>query len=944
MNKLILSTVLIVLSSFSAFAGKIVGVVTEQETKQPLEGVIVSIKGTSKGLATDAEGKFSFNDLGKGNYELEFAYVTFKKENRKVSIKGAETITINVALLPENSMLGEVVVKTNKITNTENAVVMEIRKANQVVSGISALQIAKTMDRNAADVVKRVPGVSILEDRFIMVRGLYDRYNTTWLNDAGAPSAELDKKSFSFDLVPSGQIDRIMIYKTPAPELPGDFAGGMIKIYTTSLPDKNSFNVGVQSSFREYTTGTPFNYNRVGKTDWLGYDDGGRAIPSIVPSRLESGDANIIAITKSFNNDWAINQKNIGPDLRLNLSATNAYNGKKFRFGNLLGASYSKTATNNTITRRDFEQADTTTQIYFYQDKESISKATISLMENAGLSVGKSKFEFRNIFNQTGKSTVLVRDYQTLAHRPDAFPAERSYVMGYQSIRTFCSQLSGTHTSDDDNTKYTWTLGYTNLFKNQPDLRRIRFNKALDAPDSMYASTAIAAQVDPVYGGGRFFSTLKEHIYSFNHNIFKKININKDYSVELNAGNYLEYKDRAFDARLFGYFANGVPFSSKRQSINNIFATENVGDVGQFKIGEATTKGDSYSAENKLFSSYVSLNIPIGKKIKIVGGVRHEINTQSLHSFNTNDKEINTDITTQSFLPSVNIAYNLSEKSLLRLAYGKSLNRPEFREQASFYFYDNEDRAGLYGAMFPSLFNPQGNPLKVANIDNLDARWEYYPSQGEMIQLGVFYKNFVNPIQKVLIPGGDNKDFTFVNAESAKIIGFEAELRKNLNFIDDIIGTKAFSNFTLVGNVSLTNSTLTIGNAATDNKYPNLPTTNMQGQSPYVINIGTYYQSEKNQLKGSLLYNVFGARVYSLGLGPIANLYEIPFHSLDFNLEKTIFKNCSMNIGIQNLLNGRTGLAYDMNNDKKIDNNEEQYMWKYYRPGRYCSIGFKFKF
>ncbi len=929
-------------------AATITGKVVDAETHQPLEGVIVHLSGSSLGAATDATGLFQLIEVKEGLYELVASYISFKTETVKISLKEDETKTINIELKPDNgekTNLKEVTIKSKKQTHTENALLLEMHQANQIVSGISAMQIAKTQDRNAADVVKRIPGVTILEDRFIMVRGLYDRYNTTWLNDAGAPSAEMDKKSFSFDLIPSGQIDRILIYKTPSPELPGDFAGGMVKLYTSSIPEKNQTSIGFQTSIREYTTGSSFNYNPKGKTDWLGYDDGTRAIPSFVPTKVQGNEGNINVITQSFNNNWKIFQKTATPDLRFSFTKSNVGTWKGLTIGNVLGLNYSSTVTNNQIIRRDFEQADTNTQTFSYKDQESIQKNSVAIMENTGVSFGKSRIEWKNIYNRNGKASVIIRDYQPDPYTVDRFLAERNYIMSYQSIATFSSQLNGTHTSKDDNTKYTWTLGYNNLIKDQPDLRRIRYNKASDAtPDSMYAASAIASQVDPVYGGGRFFAKLQEHVYSFNHNLNKKLEL-KHYKFELNAGNYIEYKDRTFDARLFGYTAKTTtPFSYKTLGINEIFAPENVGDANQFKISESTNKGDSYTAENKLIATYVALVLPVGDKIKISGGVRHEINLQSLHSYTLSGSPISIDLAAKILLPSVNIAYNFNEKSLVRFAYGKTINRPEFREQAPFYFYDNEDRAGLYGALYPSLFNPQGKPLRIAKIDNFDVRWELYPSNGELIQIGAFYKSFIDPIQKVLIIGGDNKDFTFVNTQSAKVYGVEAEIRKNLLFADEYFHTKAFQYFTLVGNVSLIKSEMIIGNEATNNIYPDLPVAKMQGQSPYTINLGTYFQQDAKGLRGSLLYNVFGPRTYSLGLGPVANLYELPFHSLDFNFEKTFNKHYLFNIGIQNLLNSRIAMAYDFDNNNKIDATESKFMWKDYRSGRYLSIGFKLKF
>lgn len=924
--------------SIYSFAGTIKGTVTDAANGTPLSGVIVNIKNTDKGIPTDIDGNYEFTDLADGNYELVFSFITYTKQTLPATIKGNNIVTLNVKLKAEGSELKTVTVQSGRVTHTETSVILEMRRSSSIVSGISAAQIQKTMDRNAADVVKRVPGVTIQDDKFIIVRGLTDRYNSVWLNDAGAPSSEIDKKAFSFDMIPSGLIDRILVFKTPAPELPGDFAGGMVKVYTTSLQDKNSVSVGVQSSYRTGSTGTNFNYNQPSATDWLGYDNGSRSLPSAVPSdKFFSTDPNINAITKSFNNSWIVNNKTLGPDGRFNAAVSNVFKFKKVKLGNTFGLAYSNTSTNYNISRKEWVD---TTPVYNYNDLQSETKVNVGLLDNIAAVFGNNKIEFKNLYNQSGKSTVTVRssaiDEELNAKRPD----ELGYAMAYESRAVYTSQLSGTHTSNNNDRKYEWTLGYTDLFWNQPDLKRILYTKNIG--DTVFKAQ-VARQPDIYLGGGRYYGQLYEHVYSFNHNFTQKIHIDSNYAFDVSVGNYMEYKSRAFSARQLGYTLKSfMPDTLNSLPINQIFSENNVGGLGQYRIEDGTNDYDKYSATNTLIANYLAVKFPIGNRINVSGGVRYEYNKQTLLGYINGTDTITPEVTTKFLLPSFNASYSLNEKNLVRIAYGKTLNRPEFREWAPSLYYDFDDKALVFGSLNPA---GTGDTLKVAQIQNIDARWEWYPSNGEMVHAGVFYKSFKDPIQRIILQGGaDSKQISFGNGSTAYSMGVEIDIRKNLMFIDDLLKTNIFKNFAFVGNLSLIKSELTIDSAATK-LTDQFKTSQLQGQSPYVVNVGLFYQNDSLGLQGSLLYNVAGPRIYALGrdLEGQESIGELPFKSMDLVLSKTIYKRFNISLGIQNLLDSKVHFVKDTNRDGKFDTKNDL-DYKSFSPGRYISLGLKVKF
>ncbi|MDR1850907.1 MAG: TonB-dependent receptor plug domain-containing protein, partial [Mycoplasmataceae bacterium] len=197
---------------------------------------------------------------------------------------------------------------------------MTVKALPQITSGISAAQIAQSPDRTASDVVKRVPGITVMEDRFVVVRGLAQRYNNAWLNGLSAPGTEPDSRAFPFDLIPSSQIDNLLVFKSPSPEIPADFSGGFIKITSKGVPDENKIEINLSTGINAQTHFENFKYNPGSNTDWLGFDGSKRVLPNNFPAHMGAVDDQnqITDLTKNaFNRDWDVRSITPLPDRRL---------------------------------------------------------------------------------------------------------------------------------------------------------------------------------------------------------------------------------------------------------------------------------------------------------------------------------------------------------------------------------------------------------------------------------------------------------------------------------------------------------------------------------------------------------------------------------------------------------------------------------------------------
>lgn len=917
------------------------GVVSDKSTKETLVGAAVLIQGTSTGSTTDLDGNYSITSLAPGNYNLVVSYISYKTQViEKVKVEKGVMLIINIEMEGNSVALKGVEITATRRTGTEVSLLSSMKTANLVVSGISSQQINRSQDRDASEVIRRVPGITIMDDRFVMVRGLSQRYNSVWLNNASTPSSEPDVRAFSFDVIPSSMLDNIMVYKSPAPELPADFSGAAIKIFTKNNADNNSFSVGYSTSFRPGATFKDFSNYRMSKYDWLGFDDGSRAMPDDFPSHLKEvkDKSELQRMGRELNKTWVPSVGSAIPDQRFQMGLTRRFLAGKVSVGNISNINYSYSQDVDEIFRADYQRYDTVKDVsdtnYFFNDVRNKATAKIGALSNWLFIFGNNqKIEFRNLYNHLGYTQVINRtgrdNYGGLTIR--------SEELSYNSRSTYSGQLAGDHNFRDNLMHVNWTAGYSYADRDQPDLKRLSSSLAED-PDNQYygqygVNFSFAATPEL---SGRVFQHLKEHIYTGNINFDNTFTFGK-FKPELKAGIYLEKKDRDFKSRSIGYaIANFSQFDwgLAYKPIDEIFADTNINNTTGIKIDETTNKSDSYTASNDLLAAYLAFKLPFTSKLGLYTGVRLEKNSQQMHSFSSDNasEEVNIDLSETKFFPSANLSYNFNKKALVRLSYGLTINRPEFREIAPFAFYDFEMKKLVRG----------NSDLENANIHNYDIRYEYYPSPSETFVIGAFYKNFLKPIETIEINSGSGKDYTFQNALGAKNYGVELEIRKslvNLGNKDNFL--RYFKNLMLVANVSVIMSEIKIDTSKYFASDVNRP---MQGQSPFIINLGVYYQDNDNDLMVSLLYNVIGKRIVVVGLDN-PDVYEMPRNVVDLMITKNIGKHLQLKGGIQDILNQKVveKQFVEYNNTEGTTIKREQSTLEY-NPGSIITLGLVINF
>ena len=928
--KLIYSLFFIFYLQFTFSQNSIIkGITVEETTGKPLSGVNIVIKSLKKSTISDADGNFIFRNVPAGSYSVQFSFLSFEsKIVSEVEAVSNETYDMTVSLVEKKNELEEVVIKSTKAkTESVKSLLTMQKNSIRVSDGISAETIKRTPDRTTSDVLKRISGASVQDNKFVIIRGLNDRYNTTYLNGAPLPSSEPDRKAFSFDIFPANMIDNLVIYKTASPDLPGEFAGGVVEITTKGTPDKDFKSLSVSSGYNTITTGKNQLYYEGGKKDWLGVDDGTRTLPSSFPTitqfqtlqqtNNQNSITQISNLAKSYQTDWSLYNKKFSPNVSFQYSL-----GKFFKLkdnqnlGFLASVSYNKTNNYDQTLRKTYETpgALLTNQV----DDNYNQQTLLGILANVSLKMdSNNSFAFKNLYSINSNNKVIDRN-GSLSQESDPLYINTTARM-FTSNKIYTGQLSGEHLLPESKIKISWVGSYSNVLRSVPNDRRntysyIKYDDGTVTQPSAFFSINTVGGESP---GSMYVSQNVEDIFSTKLDLNKKIKFTEKFATDVKIGVFTQTRYRDFAARQLGYtpfsgnvnginytinnFSNTIPFLNN----STIFNSSNMGiispGVSGLTLYDGTKGNDSYTASSKLNAGYVMLDNSVSK-LRIIWGVRMENYSQLLNSKEDNGIPVVVNNSQLDFLPSLNLIYGVNKKQNIRLSFSKTLNRPEFRELAPFLFYDAATK-----------FNTEGNPnLKIAKIFNADLRYEIFPGKGQLFSISAFYKKFNDPIEIQAKANNTNK---YQNANSGENKGVEMEYRTLLSSLFGAQNTKILDDLTLFTNLSIIRSKVDISNLVTSSTLEEIP---LQGQSPYVFNAGLQYISKESGWAVSANLNRIGNRIAIQGNQTAGNttmaLWEKSRTFLDMQISKSFYKNkIEVKFNAQNIL--AQNLIFYQNND-----------------------------
>lgn len=774
----------------------------------------------------------------------------------------------------------EVVITGKSDPKKETAVLRDRQRSAVVSDAISAQEMSRTPDSNAADAAKRVVAITVVEDKYVLVRGLGGRYVSTLLNGVVLPSPEPDEQAVPLDLFPTALLSRLSVAKSYGAELPGTFGGGALMIDTNSYPKSFDLRVKLSGAFDTSSTFRDGLHYSGGSLDYFGFDDGTRNLPDSVPNDrplaagLNGVDRSMTErAAEEFSNTWSVARSNGGPNLGLGVTMgdTISLGGKKLGYLGTVSFGHKTTTRRQEVGKATIEGDELVSREQL-ENTSTAHKGSVGGLLNFGLKLDDGdELSLFTLYTHTGEQTAeRVLGYSD----SDRENLDSSRLLFVERGLLF-SQLRGKHIFfDAGDMELDWQGNASLTHREEPDTRDVAHHVLQDGR---------ARFVKAPGSGERFFS----HLLDLGTGGSAQLGLPLD-GVKLTLGAGVQRSSRTFSARRFRF--DQVDGSSSEPLFlptEEMLSADRIGP--DFYLEEKTLPTDEYDASLFVAGAHVSADVTLLDPLRIIAGLRVESATQKLEggspfAQNTIPPD-GVDYSNTSFLPTANLVYSLSEEMNMRAAYSYTLARPQFRELAPFLYFDFTRRRSISG-------NPD---LVDTRIHNADLRWEWFFGSSQIFAASVFYKQLERPIEKV-INNASNGDLTYANAEGATALGAELEVRTTFEKIHEALwNLRAGANLTVVrSEISLTDEQK---RAQTNQTRP------MQGQSPYVINFSLGYFIESTETELNASYNVVGKRIAEVGINTQPDVYELPFHRLDFTATQTLGTAMSFKLSATNLLN-----------------------------------------
>lgn len=872
---------------------------------------------------TDANGDFEMI-LESGIYQAHYIYLDYKPiVQDSVRITDSDTFILNLVF--EESLathLEAVIVTATARNNNIVSLYSQQQHSTTIGDGISADVIAKSSDRSTGDVLKRVSGASVQDNKYVVVRGMNDRYNIALVDGAVLPSTEPNRKAFSFDIIPSALLDQIIITKSGSADLPGDYAGGALRILTKDIPNKPFSNLSLGTGFNSLSTFQTFRSGKRSSTDFLGFDNGLRQLPLDFPDNRFFQDPRQFNPNNKqqsahylgkLNNDYTIYERSALPSFNAQWSWGNRYPlGAERILGILAALNYAHDERVRPDVNRQYGNFNYNDDIFSYQTH-------IGAILNLGCYAGNHKILFKSLYNKVFDDRLLERT----GHNFASSKSIRYYAFDLQQKSLLKSTLSGEYKRDPS--LLDWNIAYNWVSNLQSDQRKITYAKAIHSDDQYAADITNLGKAN-----NRLFGSMHEHILGAGVNYSYDFNNSK-----MKVGIYEQARFRNFNNRYLGAVLNTTHPSANDivyTPLEHLFDEEHIQD-GLFQLVDQTSASDAYFARTFTTAAYGIYEQNLWQKLQMQLGIRLEHYFVNLYSDNQ-------DIVSQDWwdiLPSVNLKWVHNEHTNIRATYFRSLVRPELREMANLSYYDYEWDAIITG-------NPNIEPTRIHNID---FRFEHFPNPGEAFSVSIFYKHFANTIENNLYGSNSAYDITVRNFKGGYNLGAEIELRKGLEFIGS-----TWKNFNVYVNASWVYSRINLP----ENYYIQgrlVRWRPLTGQAPWTLNAGVGYSSPDGKFGLNLLYNYIGQNLYMVGNDILGHVYVHARHVLDLTMSYQCSERLGLKLGIKDLTNSPYTFYMDQNVDGKFSRHSfeqegqidvhQDWLWQEYRPGISLSLSANWK-
>ncbi|MDT0648536.1 TonB-dependent receptor [Autumnicola edwardsiae] len=924
-----------------AQTGKISGSIFDVEVNDVMPFANVAIKGTNTGTTSDFEGDYSLN-AEPGIYTLVFSFMGYETlEVTGVEVKENEVNTVNVEMKSSAGALDEVLITTTTARDTEASVLNIQKNAVNLTDGLSSQTFAKIGAGEVSSAVRTIPGVSVQGGKYVYVRGLGDRYTKTILNGMDVPGLDPDRNTLQMDIFPTNILDNILVVKSLTADMPADFTGGMVNIITKDFPSSQEYSVSVGATYNpDMHFNSDFLQYDGGDTDFLGFDDGTRDRPvnreQVFPRPFDN-DRALTRITERFNPTLGGTRKSNFMDFSAGFTAGNQYDvgSNNNKLGYIASLSYKNTSeyfedfqNNSYLKPRETSEFELRPSRTLTGDVGTES-ALISALAGLSFKTDQSKYQLNLLHIQNGESAA--GNFYEQVFVSDAIEVFRDNLEYTQRSITN-ALLSGKHTNEDASWTTEWKLSpsLSRVYDKDVRITAFEYNRSNDTysirPSSSESPTRIWRDLEETNLSGKLDFSYKHELLGQNGN--------------LKFGGAYTYKQRDFSIDQYQILIQGSISQNFGGDPNQVLAPGNIwtpeSGVGSYINGfyEPANTFDAYTSNA---AAYVSEEFNVLENLKAILGLRFEkfdlfyTGQNNLGDVVLDEEQI---LDKADFFPSANLIYSLNDDSNLRLSYAKSTARPSFKEASIAQIYDPLTNRTFIGNI----------DIQPTYVDNMDLRYELYSEDAQLFAVSAFYKKFTDPIELSVFSDFSADNIQPRNVNDATVIGAEIELRKNFGFIAEDL-RKLSINL----NVSVIDSEVEMDRSPSgeyESRQRNLRTgedfdgtRNLQGQSPYLINAGIDYADPETGWQTGIFYNSQGKTLELVGLGTVPDVYTMPFHSLNFTLNKSFGenKNSTISFKISNILQD------DIESRFQSFGAEDQ-IFSLRKPGMPVSLSYSYKF
>lgn len=945
---------------------RVFGKVLDKETNEELVGASIYLLQTNNGTITDFDGNYNLVNVPSGKQLIVCQYISYQADTIQINLQ--KDTECNFELIEETITLGSVDL-VSKVDRREESYVVNVQKKSAgLINTLSKKQMSITGSSNAADAVKNVSGVNVQGGKYVYVRGLSDRYSLAVLNGVSLPSLDPNKNSVQMDLIPANVIDNILVYKTFTPDLPANFTGGLVNVATSDFPD----SLEVQFNYSTgYSNLSNLNDNFIGQvrssSDWLGFDDGLRSIPSFIqengvntyaPSSYEEAfyfaqsqdetyanmtledvqdengnyygwtdrgewleKARVFAndslsmATQSFSKNWDLERFKSGLNQSFSFSLGNKYLIKDKEFGFNSGLTYKKKYKyyeNAEIGR--YTQTGEGVQSLLGQKlgRESRGDENVfaSLFLSTALKLNKTnRLQFVSMLNQSGQSSAKYFLGENKSDDNGLFEEQRT--QRYLERQIFTNQLSGTHEFlKKYDSELSWNLGYTKSYQNTPDLKVFTnsFEYFLiedEETGEFYQDTVPTYAIrDDLYPvPTRYFRFLEE----------ENMNFKIDYKLDFNAEEYLKvgssflYKERENKEYRYGFKAVGLEYEN---NLDDFFTPSNM-VVGSSLLnnGGSTTHIEllDFSQLNNQFTADQSIFASY-LMCKIIPIDLLEM-TGGIRVETTEINAVSSDPSKdKGSLSNIDVLPSLNLKYSLDESTHIRASYGKTLARPSF-----REISPISWYDFTTNYQFTGNPgLERTLIHNFDLRYEKYLPGAGLLSMSGFFKNFINPIEQVMNVEAQNVELSWRNVDEAILLGLEFEYKKKI-----VLDEGEYLNVGFNASLIKSSTQIDAGELELIRAYDpeHSDTRKMYGQAPYIINAYSQYQNNGWNIGAN--FNVSGESIVIVQKGAV-DVYQAPKPNLNFNVAKQISEKSRVSLSASNLLSATNKWYYPYKSEEYI--------------------------